>query len=484
MQQVLNTMADTGKELNEALASLIHSLSALPREFEEWRPSDMFSVADTMARAGSVGGLIETLTTMPQDKFALVPASRLVSLSSAFTNLVRAIERAKDQFGQLEAWGGFGRSDPTSGQVIAMNGNAISAKNIFDEISSHIDNVLEAHIPIVATTQPRSVGTFVAAARELRSQAAEAARLVTGLNKQQRELATRIEQTTAEEEKAKVSALEAARLLGDIEQSRKTIDENAAKIAALLASAETVSSDAADLSAQINAFETSFQGFQAALDGREEALAEGDSHLSQLLHDLKQNQSEIESQKAQAAQMLGGATVAGLSSTYKTQGEAVGSQLFWAHMAFYAAVFVMILSVSFSLNVFGEVLPAIVPEKTEAAGPLAVRVFAAIGSRALVLLPSILLVAFAARRHAALFQLREEYSHKYNIAASVNGFKQQAPAYEQQIAAAVFLELLENPTSGLYKGRHAGNNDVVSNELLPAVTGAVKRLREGKEPAS
>lgn len=480
MQQVLNTMADTGKELNDALSSLIHSLSALPREFEEWRPSEMFTVADTLARAGSVGGLVDTLTTMPQDRFALVPANRLVTLSNAFVSLVRAIERGRDQFGQLEAWGGLNRFDPTSGQVVAQNGNSINAKNILDEIGTQIDTVLDAHIPIVATTQPRSVGTFVAAARELRRQASEAARLVAELSKQQAQLASKIEKTAAHEDDANTSATEASRLLTEIEQARKTADENAAKVAALLASVETVSSDAADLSAQVNAFEMSFQGFQAALDAREEALAEGDHHLSQLIDDLKKNQSEIAAQNAQAAQMLGGATVAGLSSTYKTQGDSVAVQLCWARCAFYAAVSLMVVSVAFSLNVFGEFMPAIVPEQTEEAGALAVRVFAAIGSRALVLLPSILLVAFAARRHAALFQLREEYSHKYNIAASVNGFKQQAPNYEQQIAAAVFLELLENPTSGLRKGDQRRSNDIVSSDLLPTVVDAIKQLKEGK----
>lgn len=483
MQKILDGMSDAGSRLNDALSGLIHSLSSLPRDFEDWRPSDLFTVADTVARVGSVGGLVETLTALPQDRFSLVPSARLTALASVFANLVQSVERAQSQFGQIADWGGFQRFDPASGQVFAQNGNSISAKNAIDEIAGHVDNVLEAHIPIVATTQPRSVGTFVAAARELRKQASEAARLVSELGNQQAELSAKIASTVAEENKAHNSASEATRLLSDIEQSRKTIDESAAKVAALLASAETVASSAKDLSAEVEAYETEFKGFHAALDAREQALAQGNEKLARLLEAVQKNQSDIEAQKAQAAEMLGGATVAGLSSTYKTQGEAVDKQLCWARLAYYFAVAFMIVSVAFSLNVFGNFMPPIIPAEGQDAGPLAIRVFAAIGSRALVLLPSILLVAFASRRHTALFQLREEYSHKYNLAASVNGFKEQAPDYKQPIAAAVFLELLRNPASALSGDKAEAGNEIATRDLLPTVLNAVKQMREGKNEA-
>lgn len=480
MRQILDGMSDAGQRLNDALTSLIHSLSSLPREFEEWQPSDIFSVSDTLARVGSVGGLVESLATLSQDRFALVPASRLTALASVFGNLVQSVERAQSQFGQVPAWGGFQRFDPASGQIFAQNGNPVNAKVILDEISGHVDNVLEAHIPIVATTQPRSVGTFVAAARELRQQASEAARLVTELTNQQSALVATIAQATADEAKAQESAAEAVRLLTNIEQSRKTVDENAAKVVASLAAVEGVARSAEELSSEVDAYQSAFKGFQAALEAREKALAQGNDDLDKLLQAVKQNKLDIDLQKSQAAEMLGGATVAGLSSSYKTHGAEVDKQLGWARCAFYFAVAFMIVSVAFSLNVFGDHMPPIIPADGQDAGPLAIRVFAAIGSRALVLLPSILLVAFASRRHSALFQLREEYGHKYNMAASVNGFKAQAPDYEQPIAAAVFLELLKNPTSSLNGHHDEAGNDIALKDLLPTVLNAVKAL-QGKE---
>jgi hypothetical protein len=463
--------------LNDALSSLINSLAEFPKEFEDWQPSNVFSVADTIARIGTVGGLMDSLTTLAPEKFALVPAARITGVATAYSNLVQSVERAKAQFDQMPNWGGFGRFDAPSGQIVAQNGNAVSAKSIFDDIAASVDNVLEAHIPIVATTQPRSVGTFVAAARELRKQAADATRLVAELTKQQASLTTTIAQTVAEENKAVEAATEAARLAADVEQTRKTVDDHSIKVAALLASVESIGKKAEDLEADVDAYETTFKGFQSALNAREAALEKGNSELNSVVAALKTNQEKIEQQIAKADQMLGGATVAGLSSTYQTQSQNVDGQMWWARATYYAAIAFMALSVAFSLNVFGEHMPPVIPTESQEAGPLAIRVFAALGSRALVLLPSILLLTFASRQHSALFKLREQYSHKYNIAASVHGFKAQAPEYEQPIAGAVFLELLKNPTSSLDAESSEKSNEFVADIIAPAVQKAMEQLR-------
>ena len=65
--------------------------------------------------------------------------------------------------------------------------------------------------------------------------------------------------------------------------------------------------------------------------------------------------------------------------------------------------------------------------------------------RALLLVPFAWLAKFAAARHATLFRLREHYAYKYSIAASVEGFKKQAPSLQDEIAAAAFRELTFNP---------------------------------------
>ena len=48
-----------------------------------------------------------------------------------------------------------------------------------------------------------------------------------------------------------------------------------------------------------------------------------------------------------------------------------------------------------------------------------------------------------------MFKLREHYSYKYSMAASVEGFKKEAVKYGEEIAATVFTELTFNPADKL-----------------------------------
>jgi hypothetical protein len=43
--------------------------------------------------------------------------------------------------------------------------------------------------------------------------------------------------------------------------------------------------------------------------------------------------------------------------------------------------------------------------------------------------------------------LEREYAHKAALAMSVDGFKRQAPKYEEEITAEVFMEIRTNPAN-------------------------------------
>ena len=69
--------------------------------------------------------------------------------------------------------------------------------------------------------------------------------------------------------------------------------------------------------------------------------------------------------------------------------------------------------------------------------------------RAILLLPTSWLSLFNAKRYANLFKLKEHYAYKYAIASSVEGFKKQAPEYEEAIAFSAFHELSFNPANDI-----------------------------------
>ena len=97
--------------------------------------------------------------------------------------------------------------------------------------------------------------------------------------------------------------------------------------------------------------------------------------------------------------------------------------------------------------------------------------FSGILSRLIILLPATWLAAFNSRRHRKLFQLRERYAHRAALAQSIEGFKQEAPDYEQEMAAAVFWDLTQRSEKG---GRDPSDASDVPNPILRWLLGQLE----------
>ena len=80
-------------------------------------------------------------------------------------------------------------------------------------------------------------------------------------------------------------------------------------------------------------------------------------------------------------------------------------------------------------------------------------------SRTVILLAPFWLTLFSSRRYRNLFDLRQQYTHKYSMAFSVDGFKQQAPEYAEQMTAWVFHVVAEPPVS-IRNSKGMGDNPI------------------------
>jgi hypothetical protein len=70
------------------------------------------------------------------------------------------------------------------------------------------------------------------------------------------------------------------------------------------------------------------------------------------------------------------------------------------------------------------------------------------------------------------------------MAVSVQGFKEQAPSYQEPIAAAVFQELLSNPATSMDKpAPRRKPNGFVQRLISPLVDDAVKKMLELRDGA-
>lgn len=84
--------------------------------------------------------------------------------------------------------------------------------------------------------------------------------------------------------------------------------------------------------------------------------------------------------------------------------------------------------------------------------------------RVVLLLPFIWLTAFFAKNYTEFFHLCREYAHKETLAKSVDGFKREAPKYEEEIAKNVFLEIIGSP--GLKKSPSSVFSEFPVNAFL------------------
>lgn len=202
------------------------------------------------------------------------------------------------------------------------------------------------------------------------------------------------------------------------------------------------------LESQVKAYEKQFQDFEASLNSRNEDFEEGSARKNTLLDEIGTLKNEVDRLTTQANGMLMGATNAGLAGTFSKREIQMGTEVDNARKAFYWSIGFLVIS---ALPILIYVFPFL--HNWLGGAPIAVSdpigVISQITGRALLLVPGFFLMRFAAVRHERLFRLREHYQYKYSIAVSVEGFKRQAPGWEEQIAAATFFELTTNPANDM-----------------------------------
>lgn len=483
MQTTLDDIRVRAEQLSSALQELLELTGLLPDDARAaLTSSGGFTLEWALVRAGSIAALSADIAGQSEEKFLLASSTRLGNLRDHLIALTGGIQRLSSSLSNLKGWGGFDRVN-AGATVYTKSGNAIQLRSNLDEVIALEDNALEPYLVLASAARPRGIGTFAAASRTLHEQAASATKLVDELEHRSSRIAEQMAALEDRENAIAAMVNESRRLVEEIEKGRKTAEENAQRVAVATASAEEVRSQASTLEAEVREYDDKFRSFQNLIENREAAITKGNTELSNLQNRLTGQEAKVNDLIAKASEMLGGATVAGLSTTYKGQYDEVNSQLDWARRGFYFSVFLLIVSVLVALNltsIFGLLngLPPLPPlAESTPTGTFAIQVLAALGARALMIMPALLLAGFAAKRHASLFRLREEYSHKYAMAASVHGFKQQAPTYEQQIAAAVFKELLANPATTMdIKAAEPASNGFVSRLIMPHVEAALDKM--------
>ena len=244
-----------------------------------------------------------------------------------------------------------------------------------------------------------------------------------------------------------------------VEQGKARVDAVKSESDATLSASQQDRSKISELLTAVATAETN----ASAASGR---LAQADQKLTELETKFGTEQSLIEEMRTQvsalivsAEDMLKGATVAGLAKAFNDERREIDRKMLAAFWGFILGISILLLLsgilVAYVLGIQSIGPIKFSPNSASALGTISIP---GIMARSLILLAPFWLALFSARRYNHLFSLRRQYSHKYNLAFSVEGFKKQAPKYGDEIAALVFQSISANPMTNAPSSHSMGES--------------------------
>lgn len=273
-------------------------------------------------------------------------------------------------------------------------------------------------------------------------------REIEGLRNEAKKLAKAAEQGAAgavEKDKAAQAAVaQAEAAYAKLQALQQQATTDSASVTALVTQIKTTGTGAQTLEQQIAGYKAKFDAFQAELDKRQKQFSEFEANIKTADAANLKREAEIDRLTKLADTMISGATTAGLSTSLEETRARYEDRMNSAKTGFYIAVAILIASAlplvaQLVPGLFGSLFPT--PNPNQEGTPYAVL------GKVFLLLPATWLTAFFTKSYAEYFHLEREYAHKAALAKSVDGFKRQAPKYEEEITAEVFMEIRTNPAN-------------------------------------
>lgn len=266
--------------------------------------------------------------------------------------------------------------------------------------------------------------------------------------------------TSAQEALAQ-QASQSQRSSSEIEALKATATAAIAEIENNRAQAETLATTARTLKSTVEEYQAAFVEFDKKLNDRETNYRRGRDKLNGLITKFEEQGKSFATLIEKSEQMLSSATVAGLASEFGTLRTDLTAEVKEAHRALKWSIGILIASaIPLLLFIFAPIIAPLISSDDKVVAAIAgaahqgdgLQYLGQVLARLVILLPAAWYVAFCTSRYNSLFRLREHYAYKYSMAVSVEGFKKQAPGYEDMIAALVLEQLAFNPADKLKGG--------------------------------
>ena len=441
-------------------------------------------LSELQRRVATVFGLVKGLPEKVD--FSVIPEgfpSPLLAELSGMRSILDEISHMKDQ---IETNGGVAAIEKEA--LIAVHGGTDQPRNdfgkFFNEMWSRSDRLLGNYYQLNQATNGESVANFtgLAAGFDARVEEIQArAEAIRKLGDEAAEEKEKIDTITAQLEGHEN---EVSRVNKEAANDRKSILEYLGEVTQKQAEIASAHKAAVSLSEQVTSYQGQFDAFQKQLDDREEAIQSGKADLATLIEtiqqrekDLVRQEQDIKDLKAKGETMLAVTTNAGLAGAFSKRVEDLDKELATAGGHFTWAIFFLFISVvPLTIHVFPG-LSALLSSGEAPATQISTEQFViGVFARMAFMLPAAWLTLFMGGRHARLFRLREQYAHKFSIAASVDGFKKQAEGYEDAIAAETYIRLAAINPAERMEPRHAAHDDGSKSPLAALLAKAAQSL--------
>ncbi|MGV1013741.1 MAG: hypothetical protein ACOYB4_02080 [Methyloceanibacter sp.] len=417
------------------------------------------SVSQIVSRIQTAAGVVAEFES--SSRADLVPAKVLSNLQTSIQESRTSIENVGKLVDSIGSQGGAQTFNYKNMQVQTRNGQTQSMDGQFQSLYSTSETFLVRFFDSVQILKPRGAYSFQAASNSLTQVLDKGHETLEAIRGSLQRIATAEKSLDAKEKDAAAKVNEIERHKNNSENDRKTIGEYLEQATQQKVAIQAVHQEAVDLEAAVEAYQASFDKFQAMLDERNKIFEQGTTSLTGLIEDFEAQSETTQNLVTRAEEMLSSATVAGLAANFAEMMNKLTKELRWARRAFYFGILLLMVSaiplLAFVLfPIIAPLIGWITPEMLENVvryGPGSAdngwQYLGQVLARIAILIPAAWFVSFTAIRHSSLFRLREHYAYKYSMAVSVEGFKKQAPDYEQEIAAMVLEQLAFNPTDKL-----------------------------------
>ncbi len=418
-----------------------------------------YSVLEAVLHASHAIALLESVSlsgASPVPTQYLSAALQSVSqVESATTALASTLDRVRSEQGPLRIVAG--------GNVqLAGGGDFANLQDLTQAVVTAADNMIVATTSLIMLTGRNKSADPVAAKSvqeqlAMTSAALEAAETASAnaqaasANAQAAAEASSTAKSDAERIKTDLelalesSTADAAAKLEDLDKTLEQASASNDKVNSASGAVQALLTSISNIEANAQGLNSKISGYASTLSNTETSVTAVVKKATDVTDGMAHQSEEVQRLIDRSEAMVSGATVAGLTTAFAKERHDLDIKLRWAFGWFAIGVISLIgASVMFFIYVANLQFTGLLPHVQAQQAGYSISV-AGLVSRTIILIGPLWFTQFAASRYRQLFDLRQQYSHKYNMAFSVDGFKKQAEKYSEEIAFWVFTKIGSNP---------------------------------------